>query len=147
MTFYVLPGLSTFDGIIGDDSLKELGAVVDRKNNILSTGKRPSDIFFNRVQTADYDTLLTARSKINRDLRGLIKKNVLERNRRVNKRRNSPRKYKQGDVVFVAIKKIKGKNKPLFRREVVEKDNRVTILTASGRRIHKAHIKNIKTNS
>lgn len=38
MTFYVLPGLSTFDGIIGDDSLKELGAVVDRKNNILSIG-------------------------------------------------------------------------------------------------------------
>lgn len=131
-------------------SVRELIYVsVDKYNNTVhsATGKRPSDIFFNRVQTADYDTLLTARSKINRDLRGLIKKNVLERNRRVNKRRNSPRKYKQGDVVFVAIKKIKGKNKPLFRREVVEKDNRVTILTASGRRIHKAHIKNIKTNS
>ncbi|XP_046810943.1 uncharacterized protein LOC124420804 [Lucilia cuprina] len=33
--FYVLPELKTFDGIIGDDTLKELGALVDRKKNIL----------------------------------------------------------------------------------------------------------------
>lgn len=33
--FFVLPGLTTFDGIIGDDTLKKLHAVIDRKSNIL----------------------------------------------------------------------------------------------------------------
>jgi len=33
--FFVLPGLKTFDGIIGDDTLKRLEAIIDRKNNTL----------------------------------------------------------------------------------------------------------------
>ncbi|XP_055372796.1 uncharacterized protein LOC129606479 [Condylostylus longicornis] len=33
--FFVLPGLKTFDGIIGDDTLKKLEAIIDRKNNTL----------------------------------------------------------------------------------------------------------------
>lgn len=33
--FFVLPGLKAFDGIIGDDTLRELEAVIDRKNNTL----------------------------------------------------------------------------------------------------------------
>lgn len=36
MDFYVLPGLNTFDGIIGDDTLKKLEAIIDRKDNILT---------------------------------------------------------------------------------------------------------------
>lgn len=35
VTFYELPGLTTFSGIIGDDSLKDLEAIVNRKENIL----------------------------------------------------------------------------------------------------------------
>lgn len=35
LNFYVLPGLKSFDGIIGDDTLKQLNAVIDRKNNTL----------------------------------------------------------------------------------------------------------------
>lgn len=35
INFFVLPGLKSFDGIIGDDTLKELEAVIDRKNNVL----------------------------------------------------------------------------------------------------------------
>ncbi|XP_044573749.1 uncharacterized protein LOC123257850 [Drosophila ananassae] len=34
-TFYVLPGLNSFDGIIGDDTLKEAKALIDRKNDLL----------------------------------------------------------------------------------------------------------------
>jgi hypothetical protein len=34
-TFFILPGLESFDGIIGDDTLKEVGAVIDRKNHLL----------------------------------------------------------------------------------------------------------------
>lgn len=35
VSFHVLPGLRSFDGIIGDDTLKELEAVIDRKRNLL----------------------------------------------------------------------------------------------------------------
>lgn len=35
ITFFVLPNLHSFDGIIGDDTLKDLKAIVDRKNNCL----------------------------------------------------------------------------------------------------------------
>lgn len=35
LTFFVLPGLHSFDGIIGDDTLKSLRALVDRDNNCL----------------------------------------------------------------------------------------------------------------
>ena len=35
VTFFILPNLKDFDGIIGDDTLKEIGALVDRKNNTL----------------------------------------------------------------------------------------------------------------
>lgn len=36
LMFYVLPGLTSFDGIIGDDTLRELEAVIDRKENTLT---------------------------------------------------------------------------------------------------------------
>jgi len=36
LTFFVLPGLKSFYGIIGDDTLKTLKALVDRKNDILT---------------------------------------------------------------------------------------------------------------
>jgi len=36
VTFFVLPGLTAFHGIIGDDTLKSLKAVIDRKNDSLT---------------------------------------------------------------------------------------------------------------
>lgn len=118
---------------------------VDRYNNTIHSviKRKPSDIFFNRSQRVNYQNLLNIRSKINRDLRGIIKRNMDARNVRQNKKRVQPRKYNRGEVVFVAMKGIKGKAKPLFRREVVARDNRVTITTESGKKIHKAHLKNI----
>jgi len=35
ITFFVLPNLRSFDGIIADDTLKDLKAIVDRKNKCL----------------------------------------------------------------------------------------------------------------
>lgn len=130
-------------------SVQELMYVaVDRYNNTIHSiiGKRPADVFFNRTKTSDYDKLLEARSKINKDLRKIIKRNIKERNKRMNKKRSSPKKFKKGDTIFVRIKNIKAKNKPVYRRETVAKDNRVTVHTVSGKRIHKTHIKNLKLN-
>lgn len=119
---------------------------VDRYNSTIHsvTGKRPRDVFFNRSGASDFGKLLEARSRINKDLRMLIKKNIKDRNNRINRARFSPKKFKRGDVVYVKIKTIKPKNKAVYRKEIVEKDNKVTICTISGKRIHKANIKNLK---
>lgn len=130
-----------------DLKVKELVYVaVDRYNNSVHSviKKKPTDIFFNRSQRVNYQNLLNIRSKINKDLRGIIEKNMKARNLRNNLKRAVPKKYMKGDVVYVAVKGIKSKNKPLYKKEVVEKDNRVTITTSSGKKIHKAHLKNIK---
>lgn len=74
----------------------------------------------------------------------LIRKNIKDRNNRIDRARFSPKKFKRGDVVYVKIKTIKPKNKAVYRKEIVEKDNKVTICTISGKRIHKANIKNLK---
>lgn len=47
----------------------------------------------------------------------------------------------------MAIKTINGKNKALYRKEIVKKDKRVKVLKKSGRKIHKDHIKNLKEQS
>lgn len=33
ITFFILPSLESFDGIIGDDTLKQLKAIIDREKN------------------------------------------------------------------------------------------------------------------
>lgn len=52
--FFVLPNLGNFSGIIGDDTLRKVGAIIDRKNDLLIVGKYEiplkarfsSDVFF-----------------------------------------------------------------------------------------------------
>lgn len=130
-----------------DLSVKELVYVaVDRYNNTIHSviNKKPSDVFFNRSQRINYQSLLNIRQKINNDLRGIIRKNMDARNARKNLKRVVPKKYRKGEVVYVATKGIKSKNKPLYRKEIVAKDNKVTITTESGKKIHKAHLKNIR---
>lgn len=38
--------------------------------------------------------------------------------------------------------KIKGKQRPRYKKETVARDNKVTVVTASGKKFHKEHIKN-----
>lgn len=83
------------------------------------------------------------RAKVNNDLRVEIERKQKADNKRRNAKKTSPKKYKKGDIVYTAFKRIQGKSKPLFRKEVVAKDNKVTIVTSTGRKVHKAHIKNI----
>ncbi|GBP00108.1 Retrovirus-related Pol polyprotein from transposon opus [Eumeta japonica] len=130
-----------------DLSVKELIEIcVDRYNNTIhsTTKRRPRDLFFNRINGASFEKLLSEQKKVNTDLRHLLKRNMAARNAKMNRNRQSPKKYRKGDRIYVAIKTIQGKNKALYRKEIVEKDNRVTVLTKSGRKIHKEHIKNLK---
>ncbi|CAD7092568.1 unnamed protein product [Hermetia illucens] len=50
-----------------------------------------------------------------------------------NSKRTKPKAYKPGDVVFKVDKQIKAKSKPLYKKETVAQDTRVTITTTEGK--------------
>lgn len=56
-----------------------------------------------------------------------------------NSGRTVPRTYKSGDIVYKLDKQIKSKNKRLFKKEIVAKNNRVTVARTTAKRIHKPH--------
>lgn len=128
-----------------DLRLRELlNIAVDRYNNTVHsvTKRKPSDIFFNRSSRVNFQNLLNFRIKVNNELRGKIEKGMKTDNERRNVKRSTPKKFKKGDVVFTRFKRVQGKHKPLYRKEVIAKDNKVTVVTSTGRKIHKAHLKN-----
>lgn len=129
-----------------DLSLKEIINIsVDRYNNTLHsvTKMKPSDIFFGRTQRVNYQNLLDFKAKVNKDLTEKILKQQKIKLTNSNAKREKPITYNPGQTIYVAVKQIQGKNKPIFKKEIVEKDNKVTVNTVSGRRVHKSHIKNI----
>jgi len=128
-----------------ESSFKELiNIAVDRYNNTVHsvTKRKPSDVFFARTQRLSYQEFIDFKTKVNEDVLDRIKKNQKNLLSRQNLKRNKPKTYSPGETVFVAVKQIQGKNKPKFKKEVVAKDNKVTVMTASGRRVHKAQIRN-----
>lgn len=129
-----------------DLTLKELiNIAVDRYNNSIHsvTKKKPSDIFFGRLQRINYQKMIDFKTKVNEDLIERIGKNQKNKIRRENLKKNKPRAYEPGETIYTAVKQIQGKNKPKFKKEVVARDNKVTVTTESGRRIHKTQIKNL----
>lgn len=129
-----------------DLTMKEIiNIAVDRYNNTIHsvTKKKPSDVFLGRTQRINYQNLVDFQTKVNEDLTELIRRNQKNKINRENNNRNKPKKYQPGDIVFAAVKRRDGKQKPIYTKEQVAKDNRVTILTESGKRIHKSQIKNI----
>lgn len=118
---------------------------VDRYNNTIHSviKAKPSDIFFGRSSKTDYQNLIAARTKVDNELSERIRENQQTRLSRENKEKDTPKPYKTGQTIYVRDKQIKAKHKPIYKKEVVLRNNRVTITTASGKKIHKSHIKNI----
>jgi hypothetical protein len=129
-----------------DLTTKELiNIAVDRYNNSIHsvTQQKPSDIFLGRIQRINYQKLADFQNKINEDLIERLKRSQETKLARENTNRSEPKTFELGDTIYTANKQIKSKDKPKFRRETVAEDNNVTITTTSGRRIHKAQIKNL----
>lgn len=133
-----------------DLSLNEaINVTVDRYNNSFHsvTGKKPVDIFFARSQRINYQKLLDFKTKLNQDVKCEIMRKQKNQISKHNSKRTKPKAYKPGDVVFKVDKQIKAKSKPLYKKETVAQDNRVTITTTEGREVHKSHLKNIPSIS
>lgn len=130
----------------GDLTTKELiNIAVDRYNNTIHsvTGKKPSDVFLNRLSRINYQNLIDFKTKVNEDIVERLKKCQKNKINRENLKKDKPKEYEPGEIVFQAIKQVQSKEKPRFKKEVVAKNNKVTITTSSGRKIHKAQIKNL----
>ena len=98
--------------------------------------KTPKSVF-NKFGKASYEKLLSTQRKMNKDLRYLLKMNMTTRNARIDRKRQSAKSYGKDDRIYVAIKTTKDKNKSLFKKEIVDRNNTATVLTRSGRKIQK----------
>lgn len=128
-----------------DLTIKELiNITVDRYNNTVHsvTKKKPADIFFGRTERINYQKLNNFKELVNNDLRNEIARNQKNKLYRENLKKQKPKIYSQGDIVFKKNKQIKGKDKPIFIKQTVGKDNNVTITTTNNKIIHKSHLKN-----
>lgn len=129
-----------------DLPIKDLvNIAVDRYNNTIHsvTKRKPSDLFFARSNRINYQGLLNFRDKVNEDVVQRIQNAQQTNLRRENLKKVEPKTYEVGDTIYVAVKQIQGKDKAKFRKEIVAKNNQVTVITASGKKIHKTHIKNV----
>ncbi|XP_049316307.1 retrovirus-related Pol polyprotein from transposon opus isoform X1 [Bactrocera dorsalis] len=128
-----------------DYSFKEIvNIAVDRYNNTIHsvTKRKPADIFFGRTQRINYQGLTNFKEIVNSDLRNEIARNQKNTLNYHNKNRSKIRNYEPGDTIFKKNKQIKGKTKPIFKKETVAKDNTVTITTNSLRlilRVNRRH--------
>lgn len=69
LDFYVLKELKTFDGIIGDDTLRELGGIVNRRTNTLEIERNIMITLHDKI-TEQVNNILTTGNEISQ----LIKK-------------------------------------------------------------------------
>ena len=104
-----------------------------------SIGKKPVDLFFGRPTTfgpEDYE-----RTRLNNYERLLRKQeNDLANHNRV---REEPKEYQEGQKIFVKQNKRLGtKLSKRFKEEVVKENRHSTVLTQSGKIVHKSHIRN-----
>jgi len=115
---------------------------VDRYNNSSpNTNRKAVDIFLNRTSRKNYQGLNNFNEQTQEDIRGLLLHKQKMSTDRLNKHRNRPTQYNQGDTVYVFNRQIKSKAKNRFKPEEVEGDGRVTVKTKSGKVFHKSHIK------
>lgn len=123
-----------------------INLAVDRYNNTIHsvTRRKPSDVFFNRSERFNYQNLVNFRDQVNQDIRGLIEHNQKATNDRLNKTRSDPANLAEGAEVIIRNKQIKPKHKALYRKHEVSDNNRVTLKTTTGKKFHKAHVKNLK---
>lgn len=128
-----------------DLSIKELiNITVDRYNNTIHsvTKKKPADIFFGRTERINYQNLIDFKEIVNHDLRNEIARNQKIQLYRQNAKKTKPKTYSPGEVVFKKNKQIKGKDKPIFIKQTVSQNNKVTVTTTDNKKIHKSHLKN-----
>lgn len=129
-----------FEGISRDFEELLERSVNEYNHSIHSTtNRKPVDLFFGRTvdfSPQDYET--TRLSNVER-LKRKQEKDLAYHN----KKRNTAKEYVPGQLVYVRSNKRLGtKLSKRFKEERVKENRSTTIVTESGRVIHKSHIRN-----
>jgi len=102
------------------------------------TKKRPLEVFFGRRVTTDPTKYEQARLDNIEQLRRKQTDDLVDHN----SRKKPIRTYDVGEEIFVKINtRLGSKLSDRFKKETVKEDKNTTILTESGRTVHKSHIK------
>lgn len=103
------------------------------------TNKRPIETFFGRIVSTNPDQYEAARQENIEKLRIKQHKDVENHN----KSRQEVKEYSPGETIYVKINRRLGtKLSPRFKKETVKENRSTTILTKSGKIIHKNNIRN-----
>ncbi|CAD7092974.1 unnamed protein product [Hermetia illucens] len=108
---------------------------VDKYNKTFHsvTKRKPVVVFLARSQRINYQDIVDFKSEDHANVKCEIlwkQKNQIKIH---NAKRKTPKRYKTDDVVYKKNKQIKSKDKHLFEKETVAKNNRITITTTSGK--------------
>lgn len=124
------------------DTFEELIDLATFKYNhsIHSTIKqKPVETFFGRTVSSDPQQIVNERIETTKRLQEKQKKDLDFHN----KNRKDLKNYQIGDTIYVRInKRIGNKLSPKFRKEIVAENQNSTIVTMSGKVIHKSLIRN-----
>ncbi len=115
-------------------------AIHEYNNSIHSTiNKKPVEAFFGRRVTTNPAQLEKDRLDNIKKIRDKQEKDLDYHN----KNRTEFKAYHTDDTVYVKInKRLGNKLTPKYKKELVQEDKGCTIVTKSGRIVHKSHIKN-----
>ncbi|CAD7012878.1 unnamed protein product [Ceratitis capitata] len=104
-----------------------------------TTKKKPIEVFFGRRVSTDPNLFEKAREENICELKRKQTKDLEYHN----KTRNPIKIYHPGETIYVKINKRLGtKVSPKFKKEIVKEDRNSTILTESGKIVHKSNIRN-----
>lgn len=114
--------------------------VYEYNGSVHSTIKRkPIDVFFGKESLNNPELLESERKKNEERIKSKQEADLDYHN----KSRKPPKTYSAGDVIYVKInKRLGNKLSARYRKEVVSENRSTTILTTSGRVIHKSLIRN-----
>lgn len=103
-----------------------------------TTKKRPIEVFFGRTVSTDPEAYEKSKqSNIER-----LKEKQAQDLKYHNKNRDRIKTYNPGDIIYVKInKRLGSKLSPRFKKEVVKENKTSTVITESGKIIHKDNIK------
>lgn len=104
-----------------------------------TTGKKPVELHFGRTPRIDPDELERIRLSNIEKLRQKQQTDIKNHN----KTRQPTKQYETGETIYVKQNKRKGsKLTARYKQEIVKENNNTTVLTESGKIIHKSHIRN-----
>lgn len=104
-----------------------------------TTNKKPVELFYGRSSNANPATI----EKVRQDNIKKIQNKQIKDIEQHNKKRSQIKNYNKGQTIYVKHNKRLGSKLSLrYKKEIVKENRNTTVVTESGKIVHKSHIKN-----